>query len=69
MAGRFLGTALGGALRAELSEAEVTEMWEATDPDLREGDPDTACTLWVWSADYAFRFAPIYFRRINEQAA
>ena len=57
---RYVATALGGALRAELTEDEVAEMWEATDEDLREDDQDTGLiTLWARSTDGSFRLAPI----------
>jgi hypothetical protein len=66
---RYLATALGGALRTEMTADEVAELWDATEEDLREDDADAGLiTLWARSSD-GLRMAPIYFRRLDEQAA
>lgn len=64
MGRRYLATALGGALRTEMTADEVDEMWEATDEDLREDDGNGLITLWARSTDGSFRMAPLYFRRL-----
>lgn len=66
---RYLATALGGTLRAELSAEYVGELWDATDEDLREVSADGEIVLWARSADGSFRLAPIHFRRLDESEA
>lgn len=67
--GWYLGTALGGALRRELTADDVAEMWEATDEDLRERDDDGGITLWARSEDRTFRLAPVRLAPIRDAAA
>ena len=67
---RYLATALGGRLKADLSAEEALEMWEATDEDLRERDDDGSMVLWARAVDHPGRLAPLYFRPLpDEQAA
>lgn len=70
MASRYLATALGGALKAEMSAEDVAELWEATDADLRERDDDGSITLWARGVDQPTRiFAPVYFRPLPDESA
>lgn len=70
-AGRYLGTALGGALQREFTAAEVAEVWDATDEDLRERDDDGVITLWARAVTYPGRLPlPIHLHPLDgEQAA
>lgn len=67
--GKYLGTALEGVLSAVWDEAEALALWERTDPDLREGDPATAFTVWARGKDRPVRLAPLTFTRIGHDAA
>ena len=66
---RYLGVALGGSLKQEMSEAEARELWDAHDPAMREGDFETEFVLWAFSETYVFKFAPVRFRRLDEDPA
>jgi hypothetical protein len=66
MAGRFLATALGGALKVVMSEDEVAELWEATDENLREREDDGQIVLWARAVDHPGRLAPLYFRPLDD---
>jgi hypothetical protein len=68
MAARYVATALEW-LRVEMSEAEALEMWDATAPDLREGDVAARFTLWARSETYAFKLAPLFFERLDDAPA
>jgi hypothetical protein len=61
MTGLYVATALGGVLKATLTAAEVEDLWNETDEDLRE-EVDGEITLWARGTDHPGRLAPIYIR-------
>lgn len=49
-------------------EAAALADWEAADPDLREGDPETGFTLWI-RGEHVRRLAPTRYTPLREDPA